>query len=387
VRQWVLSLPYRLRYLLAWDHALARAVLGVYVRVLLGFQRHRARRYAARDGRSGCVTVIQRFGGRLNLNIHFHTLLSDGVFFAEGKEGALGFRPLPPPTDDEVGVVLARIAARVHRLLKRRGLDPGDADLFQADPVVVESPALAGINSASIQERIALGPRAGARVWRVGDDPDAPWVLSTAPRHAHLAGFDLHANVAVPAADRLRLEQLCRYLLRPAVAQDRLRLLDDGRIMLTLKAAWADGTRQLVFEPLELLEKLAALTPRPRINLVLYHGVLAPHAGWRARVIASSAPPVETSVAASASADANDEPTTAPFSRHWAWADLMRRAFDIDVLACPSCGGRMRLIATVEDPDAIRAILATLALSDERADRAPPFVPSLNTSHTAASGA
>ena len=62
VRQWVLSLPYRLRYLLAWDHALARAVLRVYVRVLLGFQRHRARRYRIRDGRSGSVTVIQRFG-------------------------------------------------------------------------------------------------------------------------------------------------------------------------------------------------------------------------------------------------------------------------------------------------------------------------------------
>ncbi len=173
VRQWVLSLPYRLRYLLAWDHALARAVLGVCVRVLLGFQHHRARRYAVRDGRSGCVTVIQRFGGGLNLNLHFHTLLFDGVFFAVGKQGALGFRPLPSPTDDEVGVVLARIAARVQRLLKRRGLDPGDADLFQADPVVEESPALAGISSASIQGRIALGPRAGARVWRVGDDPDA----------------------------------------------------------------------------------------------------------------------------------------------------------------------------------------------------------------------
>ena len=114
--------------------------------------------------------------------------------------------------------------------------------------MVEESPALAGISSASIQARIALGPRAGARVWRVGDDPDAPWVLSTGPRHAHLAGFDLHANVAVPAADRTRLEQLCRYLLRPAVAQDRLRLLADGRIVLTLKTAWADGTRHLVFE-------------------------------------------------------------------------------------------------------------------------------------------
>ena len=133
------------------------------------------------------------------------------------------------------------------------------------------------MTSACIQGRIALGPRAGARVWRVGADPDAPWVLSTAPRQAHLAGFDLHANVDAPAADRTRLEQLCRYLLRPAVAQDRLRLLDDGRVMLTLKSAWADGTRQLLFEPLELLEKLAALIPRPRINLVLYHGVRASH--------------------------------------------------------------------------------------------------------------
>jgi hypothetical protein len=292
VRQWVLSLPYRLRYLLAWDHGLARAVLGVAVRVLLSFQRHRARRYGIRDGRSGCVTVIQRFGGGLNLNIHFHTLLFDGVFYAAGAGDTLDFRPLPPPTDDEVGVVLARMTARVQRLLQRCGLDSSDADFSQADPVAEDSPALAGLSSASIQGRIEFGPRAGARVWRVGDAPDAPWVLSTVPRHAHLAGFDLHANVAVPAADRTRLEQLCRYLFRPAVAQDRLRLLDDSRIVLTLKTAWADGTRALVFEPLELLEKLAALKPRPRINLVLYHGVLAPHAGWRARVVAYGEPPI-----------------------------------------------------------------------------------------------
>src|SRR5262249_20525276 len=176
-----------------------------------------------RDHRSGSVTVIQRFGGGLNLNVHYHTLLFDGVFYADRASGALDFRPLPPPTDEEVGVVLARIARRVQRLLKRRGLDPGDADMCQADPVVEESPVFAGISSASIQGRIALGRRAGARVWRVGADPDAPWVLSTAPRHAHLAGFDLHANVDAPASDRTRLEQLCRYLLRPAVAQDRLR--------------------------------------------------------------------------------------------------------------------------------------------------------------------
>jgi hypothetical protein len=103
--------------------------------------------------------------------------------------------------------VLARISARVQRLLERRGLDPGDGDGLQTDPAVEESRALTGISSASIQGRIAFGPRTGARVWRIGADPDAPWVLSTAPRRAHLAGFDLHANVDAPAADRPRLKQ------------------------------------------------------------------------------------------------------------------------------------------------------------------------------------
>jgi hypothetical protein len=211
-------------------------------------------------------------------------------------------------------------------------------------------------------------------------DALAPWVLSTAPRHAHLTGFDLHANVAVPAADRARLEHLCRYLLRPAVAQGRLRLLDDGRIVLIVKTAWADGTRHLVFEPLTLLDKLAALTPRPRINLVLYHGVLAPNAAWRARVVSYGAPPGEAPVAASVSANVNADPAALK-PRHWAWANLMRRAFDIDVLACPQCRGRLRLIATVEDPNATRAILAALATSRERPDRAPPYAPVPAISH------
>ena len=138
------------------------------------------------------------------------------------------------------------------------------------------------------------------------------------------------------------------------MAQDRLRRLDDDRIVLTLKTPWADGTRYLVFEPLTLLEKLAALTP-----------------------------PGEAPTAASASAEANDEPTAASLSRHWAWANLMRRAFDIDVLACPRCDGRLRLIATVENPEAIRAILAALTILRERADRAPPFAASLDTSPAA----
>ena len=73
--------------------------------------------------------------------------------------------------------------------------------------------------------------------------------------------------------------------------------MGDDHFLLTLKSPWADGTRHLMFAPIELLEKLAALTPRPRINLILYHGILAPHARWRAPVVAYGALPGTTSTA------------------------------------------------------------------------------------------
>ena len=270
VRQWVLTLPYRLRYLLAWNHTLCRAVLGVGVRAVLGFYRRRARRAGVRDGRSGAVTVIQRFGGGLQLNVHFHSLVLDGVF-AEGEDGTLAFHPAAPPSDEEVARLLATISRRVRRLLARRGLDVDDPP--DVDALAEESPVLAGIASASIQGRIALGARAGARVFQLGREPDAPWVTSRGPCQAHLEGFDLHANITVAADDRAGVERLCRYVLRPPVAQDRLSLTPDGLVLVTLKAEWHDGTTHLVFTPVELLEKLAALTPRPRINLLVYHGL------------------------------------------------------------------------------------------------------------------
>jgi hypothetical protein len=119
------------------------------------------------------------------------------VFYVDHANGALDFRSLPAPTDEEVAVVLARIVTRVAHVLRRHGFDPGDADMSQADPVVEESPVLAGISSASIQGRIALGPRVGARVWRVGADPEAPWLLSPAPRHTTLRG-----SICTPTSTR-----------------------------------------------------------------------------------------------------------------------------------------------------------------------------------------
>ena len=57
--------------------------------------------------------------------------------------------------------------------------------------------------------------------------------------------------------------------------------------------------------------------------------------------------------------------------RHWSWVRLMQRAFEIDLLACPRCGRRLRFIATVEDRREIHEVLSALALSTESVDRRP----------------
>jgi hypothetical protein len=148
VRQWVLTLPYRLRYRLAWDHALCRAVLGVYARALLAFYTRAARSRGIRDGQTGSVTVIQRFGSGLQLNLHYHTLVLDGVF-SEAPPGRLTFHPASPPSDADVAQVLATVRPRVGRLLARRQLEPAD-DMAPADPLSETSPVLAGLVSASV---------------------------------------------------------------------------------------------------------------------------------------------------------------------------------------------------------------------------------------------
>lgn len=101
--------------------------------------------------------------------------------FSDSATGSAHFHPAAPPTDEEVVRLLATIRFRVRRLLQRRGLE-GDDDLTDRDPWAEESLALAVISSASVQGRIALGRRAGARVWRLGHDPEALWITSTGPR-------------------------------------------------------------------------------------------------------------------------------------------------------------------------------------------------------------
>ena len=107
----------------------------------------RGRRRGIADGRSGTVTAIQRFGGGLQLNVHFHTLLLEGVF-ALGADGTTRFHPAPPPTDREVAHLLATIRTRILRLLRRRGVLAPDGEDVEADPLAVDAPVLAQLSAA-----------------------------------------------------------------------------------------------------------------------------------------------------------------------------------------------------------------------------------------------
>jgi hypothetical protein len=237
----------------------------------------------AGGGSERAIIVVQRFGGALNLNVHLHALVLDGVF-ARAGDGRLRFHRAPAPSTADGADVLATIVPQVRARFWRAGLE----DDAGTDACAEAVPGLAGLAAAAVQGVPALGGVSGRRPQRLGDGggraPDgAPTAAGTDTPHARWEGFDLHAGVAVPG-HRARRERLCRYVLRPPVTGDRASVAADGRVVLRLRHPWADGTTHVAFEPTAFLERLAVLVPRPRVNLLLYHGVLAPHAAWRAEV-------------------------------------------------------------------------------------------------------
>jgi hypothetical protein len=380
VRQWVLSVPFALRYRLAYDSSLVRDVLQIFVRTVFASIRRRAGIAASnRKARCGAVGFIQRFSDALNLDPHIHLMSLDGIYI-DDINGNPVFRRVGPPTDAEVARVAERVHRRVMRLMEQRGIGP-QADPEEADALRRDEPLLTELYSASISGRVATGPRAGKRIVRVGDGPDSEnAVMKPGYCCALVEGFSIHAGVCVPARDRVRLERLLRYAARPALSNERLSLLPDGRLLYRLKRRWSDGTTHVVYEPMELMERLAALVPPPRFNITRYFGVLAPASTFRPLIV----PKDKTSIAPTHSGcrPREESPKTDSAKtnakrgrqpRNYSWAQLMMRVFELDVLACPRCGGRMRVLCAINSPTAIQKILACLGLPT----RAPPIATAL----------
>ena len=143
-------------------------------------------------------------------------------------------------------------------------------------------------------------------------------------------------------------------MARPAVATERLSKLVDGRILYRLRHPWRDGTSHVIFDPLDLVGKLAALVPPPRFNLVRYHGVLAPSARWRLSIVPAATSDgdvgCKSHMGRKRAQDKADQVQPAVHPRNYAWAELLRRVFGFKVLRCDSCGSRMRILCAVNPP-------------------------------------
>ena len=135
----------------------------------------------------------------------------------------------------------------------------------------------------------------------------------------------------------------------------------EGNVVLKLKTPWRNGTTHIVLSPLEFMQRLAALAPRPRLYLIRFHGVLAPNAKLRSRVVPAPAQKTTTG-----DGDCHHE-HSAPL--RMSWARLLKRVFDIDIERC-ACGGKLKMIAVIEEPAVIEKILTHLGLSPPPPPRA-----------------
>ena len=171
-------------------------------------------------------------------------------------------------------------------------------------------------------------------------------------------GFSLDAAVRIPAWDRAGLERLLRYCARPPFALDRIEAVDDAHLRYHLSKPQPDGTTELSLTPLELIDRIAALVPPPRVHRHRYHGVLAPNSPLRAQVTALAQ---ETTEETTRTTDADETDRSDALSRspaRYLWATLIARLFEIFPLTCPHCGAEMKIIAFVTETPSVRAILA-----------------------------
>jgi len=243
-------------------------VVRIFTDTVAGWYRRRHVERGLPVGESGAVTVIQRANSDLRLNPHLHILFLDGLYSPDREgarkarwvgrgrcgpevpEGGDGkgqmFHPSPAPTQQEVEQVVARAGKRILRFLQRRGVitlvtAPGDGEVtVVGDETMGEKdPLLARLLAAATAGSPPAGPATKRKPIRTVLDPDDR-PIAKGKLCAQEYGFNLQAATRVAANDKQGRLTLCRYILRPPLANDRLHILPDGSVRLDFKKPWSD---------------------------------------------------------------------------------------------------------------------------------------------------
>ena len=359
VRQWVLSVPKRLRYFMQRNGPVLNMVLRIFLRVIAQTLQPHCPGAANSDKAAlhiGAVAFIHRFGSSLNEHVHFHVCVVDGVF--DAVAGNVIFHPASGIDSETVAQAEATLRQRILRAFVGRGL------------------------LESLEAKEMLG-------------------------YKH-SGFSVDAGVCIEANDRAGLERLLRYCARPPFAMERLRKAGSelvyrcGKQHSEPRGDYARGATadELHLTPLELIDRIAALIPPPRLHRHRYFGVLAPNSPLRdvvTAMAAATAPVIAVQAKPYAHADAagdcahgtappghtgatTSEPAPAPPPKrpaHYLWAVLIARIYEVLPLVCPICGGQMRIIAFITHSVDIRQILDHIGVESVPPHIAPARGPPL----------
>ena len=336
-RQWVVGFPFELNGPLAFQPGLLSATERIVVDALCRWQKARA----GGNGQVGGIHVRHRFGGSLNLHIHGHVLLMDGVF-RKDDDGTLAFAQTAPPREDELRTLAETIHRRLLGLMRRRGMLRKDTTSNEEQQL--DALAACGQLALTVGKRERSGPALA-----LVDEEEVERPRGGTSSKVH--GINVYASSPVDGADRETLERLCRYLLRGPLALHRLKQRPDGMLSYRLKKPDRRGNTVLVLSPQELLARLCSLIPAPGHPTRKYFGILAGGAKDRKRVV-----PKPTHRKRGHAHP--EQPTTTPTASPVKWAELLKRVWGLDALECPRCKGRMTAMAVVENREAVARYLA-----------------------------
>lgn len=339
-RQWTFSLPRLVRYKLAYNKALLTKVLTIFHRNVFSYQKRRAKKEGIVDPIPGAVGFTQRYGSLLNLNVHEHSWVPDGVFYYN-EAGLLAFHYLGPPTNEELAKLLGKIRTKVLAA----------CDLEVTEPEGEEA-VMASLGALSMEVPLQMQERTES------------YDLS-----AFNMGFSLHAGLVVERKRRRKLEKCLRYATRPPFSLKRLSVTKDGKVRLKLRKTYFTGQRDVVFEPLDFMRRLAAITPLPRQNLTRYYGIFSPNHKSR-KQLAQLLPQKSSNPKHKMRKE-----KSAPNAYRQPWSALLKRVFGDDIMKCSKCFANMKLISMIDDRAVIHKILTHLGIDPDPPPIAPARAP------------
>lgn len=320
-RQWVLAVPKRIRYFLYKEPHHAGKILRLFHTDIERLIREKCIN-KAEDGRIGAVSFIQRFGAFINVHVHYHSIVTDGIF-TEDESGELNFQKAAEITDDDVNLLVEKVRKKVIKYMVRQNL---------IDPI------------------------------------DAKDML----RWEHNGGFSIDCKVKIDKDSRLGLEKLLRYCSRPPLLLSRLHKDENGTIIYRLPDKEIYDQSFIPLKPLELIQKVAEIIPPPYVHRHVYYGVLAPNAKLRKRVVLTAGSDDAGSNVMNDSMNKmnttpnterneskdNNEKTSATKKRACSlWAIMIARIFEVMPLICTRCGKPMKIISFLTEKDTIEHIL------------------------------